>query len=581
MSIQLPVRMDSALDAPVHPADVIRSITHRDIAGTKVLFINMPLRETSSPTATPEGPLLLATNLIQNYGVEATIIDLNAYRIQDDLATARGLKCGRHLSYDEARGLILRHIQRHGEPALVGLSGKITTLRWQERTIAILRELLPDTFIVSGGGLATELKAGLFNYIPALDGIAHSEGDDVVVKIVHDARIIKDRGLVHALLSGALAPYNIGFINGRQRFVYGGDRPRNLNVLPYADLELLREDVDGFPILERYLQTPAWSTTAGTSSAIPWKDEDVVPKTTSVSSRGCPYHCFYCFRKTQGEQKWGVRSAEHIMNELLDRIQRYKIKFHAFPDDNFAVTLDRIRDLNALVAWGTHTRLDEVAGLNKSTEGTAETMAKAGCKYIGFGPESASAPVLEAIGKGGHTLSNGFTTVMVNGRQHEFPRSMVVGIENAARVGIHGNCTWIVGSPTETLEDVKESVLFMQWQMEFYQQFGAPPESVNTRMFTMTWYPGVSLINHPRVRSELTRIFGLQFQELPNKIMFRDHWEPVMDNNFYRYLIELDDATKVLEADGEPLNFSNIPNDQFLQIRELIDNHRTLDILNL
>ena len=268
------------------------------------------------------------------------------------------------------------------------------------------------------------------------------------------------------------------------------------------------------------------------------------------------------------------------MRELVEHKERYGIKFHGFPDDNFAVTLGRIKELHNIVPWGTHTRLDEVAGLNKTTKGTAEIMAEAGCKYIGFGPESASAKVLEAIGKGGHTLTNGFTEVMVGGKSHSFPTSMVVGIREAARVGIHGNCTWIAFSPTETLEDLKESVLFIQWQMEFYAQFGAKPESVNSRMFAMTWYPGVTLINSPKVRSELERVFGLSFQRVsldPHKVM----WDPVMDDKFYHYLRELDDATKVLEVDGEPLNFSDMDNDTVLQVRSLIDNGKTLDILNL
>ncbi len=563
-----------------HPADIIAPITPQDISGMKVLFINMPLRESARPNTTPEGPLLLATHLRSGYGVEATVVDLNAYRVVDATAQSLGLRHGRHLTYAETEGLLRRHIAHHGEPTLVGLSGKITTLRWQEEVVRIVRAIIPDAFIVSGGGLATELKTGLFTYIPGLDAVAHSEGDDVIVKIAYDARIIRDVGITRAVASGKLAPYHLGDLQGRHRFLYAGDRPRNLDALPHAELELLREDVDGNPILKGYLDVPAWSAAANNSSAAPWRDEDVVPKTTSVSSRGCPFGCKYCFRKTQGERNWGVRSATHIMRELTEHIERYNIKFHGFPDDNFAVTLGRIRDLNNLVPWGTHTRLDEVAGLNETTRGTAETMAKAGCRYIGFGPESASAKVLTAIGKGGHTLTNGFTSVAVGGDQHAFPTSMLVGIQNAARVGIHGNCTWICGSPTETLADVKESVLFMLWQMEFYAQFGTRPEAVNTRMFTMTWYPGVTLINNAKVRTELSRVFGLRFQPAtPNTSGVE--WDPIVDLKFYEYLRSLDDATKTLEKDGEPLNFSDMDTDTFLRIRGLVDSGRTLEILDL
>ena len=572
---------DTAQSRYIHPSRVIKDITPDDLRGMNVVFINMPLRESARPNTTPEGPLLLATNLRKNYAVNASIIDLNAYRIQDEEAQKRGLPWGRHKTLPETEALIRKHFSVYGEPHLVAFSGKITTFRWQQAVARIVRRILPDVFLVTGGGLATELRTHLFGYIPEFDGVAHSEGDDVMIKIAYDAITIKRIGLSNALNTDKLAPYHIGEIFGRHRFLYAGDRPFNLDLLPHADLELLREDVFGDKVLESYLWTPAWSRQANNSSAIPWDDSDVTPKTTSVSSRGCPFGCKYCFRGSQGERKWGVRSAEHIMRELHEHIDRYNIKFHGFPDDNFAVTLGRIKDINNIVAWGTHTRLDEVAGLNDSTRGTAKTMAKAGCKYIGFGPESASPKVLEAIGKGGHTLSNGMMDVIVGGKTHVFPRSMVVGIQNALENDIHSNCTWILACPTETLEDLKETALFMLWQQEYYASKGLPIDSVNTRMFTLTWYPGTTIINYERVRRELTRVFGITFQPAaPNSGGVQ--WEPVYDERFLTYMLELDDATKVLHSEtGEPLNFGDMPTDQFLQAREYIDSGQTLKILDM
>ena len=564
-----------------HPSQIVKDIGPNDLRGMNVAFINMPLRESARPNATPEGPLLMATNLRDNYGVSVSVIDLNAYRIRDEDAHKRGLPWGRHKTFAETETLLRKHFDAHGEPDLVAFSGKITTFRWQQTIAQMIRRILPDVFLVTGGGLATELRMHLFGYIPEFDGVAHSEGDDVMIKIAYDAITIKRMGLLNALGGGRLSPYHIGEINGRHRFLYAGDRPLDLDKLPHADLELLREDVFGHKILEGYLWTPNWSRQANNSSAIPWDDDDVTPKTTSVSSRGCPFGCKYCFRGSQGERKWGVRSAKHIMRELHNNIDRYGIKFHGFPDDNFAVTLDRIKDINNIVSWGTHTRLDEVAGLNDTTKGTAETMAKAGCKYIGFGPESASPKVLEAIGKGGHTLTNGMVDVTVGGKRHAFPRSMIVGIQNAIENNIHSNCTWILACPTETLADLKETVQFMLWQIEYYGSKGLPTDSVNIRMFTLTWYPGTTIINYERVRKELTRVFGITFQ-LAGSNTSGVEWEPIYDDKFLKYMLELDDATKVLHGENdEPLNFGDMPTDQFLQAREYIDSGQTLKILDM
>src|SRR3989344_5381137 len=89
----------------VHPASVVKEITWRNLEGTKMLFINMPLRESAPPVDAPQGPLLMATNLIKNYGVDTDIIDLNFYRVKDADAEKRGLPSGRHLYHKEARDL--------------------------------------------------------------------------------------------------------------------------------------------------------------------------------------------------------------------------------------------------------------------------------------------------------------------------------------------------------------------------------------------------------------------------------------------------------------------------------------------
>lgn len=586
---------NAAAKARAHPADVIKDISHKDLAGLNVVFINTPLRESAVPNVTPEGPLLMATRLRKHYGLEARVIDLNGYRVKDELAKKRGLPNGRHLTPEEVYRFFNEHFSYYGTPHLVAISGKITTLRWQEETIAkIIRQLLPNVFMVSGGGLATELKTGLFNYIPELDAVAHSEGDDTIIKICYDAKVIKEKGLRCAIESNALSPYYLGEISNKPRLMYEGNRPQNLDALPYANIDILSDNdvifkrVFGYEykLVPYYLGNAVWGVSANNSSAAPFT---MTRSTTSVSSRGCPYGCKYCYRGTQGERQWAVRSAQHIHDQLVHYKEQYGIDFHGFPDDNFAVTYGRIQDLVPLlgplgIKWGTHTRLDEAAGLKPKPNHPGEyffedplrvaLMAKAGCNYIGAGPESACAKTIETLGKGGFTLSNGLEATEVNGRIYQFPRSMKYGIRNCQEVGIHVNCTWIKGNPNETLEDLKETVAFMAWQEQFYAQYGISPKAVNKRMFTLTWYPGTEMIHHPKVRHELTRIFGLSFDPTTH--------EPICDESFHQYCLALDDATKILEGpDGEPLNFGDIPNDTFLKIRELIDSDKTLEILDM
>ena len=58
--------------------------------------------------------------------------------------------------------------------------------------------------------------------------------------------------------------------------------------------------------------------------------------------------------------------------------------------------------------------------------------------------------------------------------------------------------------------------------------------------------------------------------------------DPICDDNFHNYVLELDDATKILnDKNGDPVNFGSMPLDKFLQAREHIDNDQIEKILEM
>ena len=552
-----------------HPSEFVAEMSFGDLAGVRISFINMPLRESAQPNTPPQGPALLAARLRQ-YGADVNIVDLNAYRIKDELA---GLdKSGRHLTYDEARRLITCHFDRHGEPHVIGLSGMITTLRWQEEIVRQCREVVPDAFMVSGGGLSTELKDGLFEWMPELDAVAHSEGDDIVLVLAKVVRDALRRGMAGRARALEESGFFIGRIGDRDRYVFGGDRPIDLDNLPFAAWDLLDQDVYGNRIIEQYISVPVWGLAANNSSATPFTMHRSL---TTVSSRGCPYACAFCYRGAQGERNYGMRTAQNVAAEARWLVDTYNVDFVGFPDDNFAVDKRRIAQLPGAFAelgirWGTHTRLDEA-------DERLEDMARSGCVYIGFGAESASPNTLEHMRKGGHILRRG--TQRING--YDLPTTMVEGIRKCREVGIHANCTWIMGFPGERLDDLKASVAFILWQRGLYTQGFTPgtPEyanqvaSVNSRMFTATAYPGTEMFALPSVRDKLTKNFGIAFDKVG---------QPLFDAAFRNYVLELDDATKLMHGtDGQPLNFGAMPDDKFVEARALADRGEIEKILDI
>ena len=546
------------------------------LRGLKATFINMPLRETATPNTPPEGPLILAA-ILRRLDAEVHLLDLNAYRIKDKLSEKRGMPNGRHMTYGETRDMLAKHIENAGDQDLIAFSGKITTLRWQEEVAKIVKSLQPECFLVTGNGLATEIKQGLFNWIPELDAIGRSEGDNIIVDIAKDSMIIKEKGIKKAIASGMLSRAYAGEINGRHRFIYEGGRPNDLDDIPYGALDLLEEDPYGYNVLEDYIKVPVWGIAANNSSATPF---NMKRSLTTVSSRGCPYACAFCYRGSQGERNYGMRSCEHIAKQVRGYVDRYNLDFIGFPDDNFAVDRRRIKKMVPIfkeyglddVRWGTHTRMDEA-------DDRIFDMAASGCVYIGFGAESADPHTLKLMKKGGFILKNGLTEKRVNGKTYQFPTTMVTAVENCKKSDIHGNCTWIMAYPGEDLHHLKTSVAFIKWQQEFWTKDLSPNTAeydmayrgVNQKMFTATAYPGTAMWKV--VRPKLTEHFDISFDKTG---------EPVCDENFHKYVLELDDATKVLNnKNGEPVNFGDMSMDTFLQAREHVDSGEIEKILEM
>jgi radical SAM superfamily enzyme YgiQ (UPF0313 family) len=561
------------------------------LKGLKVTLINMPIREQASPNNPPVGPALLAARL-REFGCDPYIIDLNIYRIKDDVACARGLENGRSLNFSEARQLVEDTFAAIGDQHMIGISGLITTLQWQTEVARFIKEISPDSFLVSGGGLATQFRSTLFDWIPQLDAVCHSEGDDLILKIALDVKTIREAGFDRAYKSGALEPYLHHIVGGKPKFLYEGYRPADLDALPRPAYDLLESDINGYPVLENYFKTPVWGGTVKNSSATNFEMKRSI---STISSRGCPFACKFCYRGAQGERNYGIRSAQNLADEFIDYIDSYDVDFIGLLDDNFMVNPGRISELADLLEplardgrlrWGAHGRLDEAADLRPDRKGgyisadirRVDEMARGGCIYIGFGAESASVKTLEAMGKGGFILANG--TKNIGG--HSFPVTMIEGVRNTMNAGVHGNCTWIMGYPGETLNDLKTSIAFIKWQedeaarncMPGTSEYQDAKNSINKAIFTATAYPGTEMFKHPKIQSALVDVFSLTIDPVKN--------EPVPDESYRKYVLELNDASKMIcSDDGRPLNYSAMPDDQFVEVRNILDTESIFSILEM
>jgi radical SAM superfamily enzyme YgiQ (UPF0313 family) len=162
-----------------------------------------------------------------------------------------------------------------------------------------------------------------------------------------------------------------------------------------------------------------------------------------VSSRGCPYQCIYCPIKITMGRKFRFRSPESIIKEIK---YWYKKGYRQFriQDDNFTLLKERVHRFCDMIEKSGMDNLlfscDNGVRADKVDEELLKKMKKVGFKYISFGVEAGTDRVLKAIKKG------------------ENIGVIDKAIKTACNLGFEVTLFFLVGSPTETSDDVTESI---------------------------------------------------------------------------------------------------------------------------
>jgi anaerobic magnesium-protoporphyrin IX monomethyl ester cyclase len=159
-----------------------------------------------------------------------------------------------------------------------------------------------------------------------------------------------------------------------------------------------------------------------------------------ITARGCPFNCAFCSKVWR---KVRFRTAENILGEVKECIDKYDIRAFSVRDDTFTLNRKRLfkilrgfKKLN--VVWRCLTRTDQV------DEDVLKRMKEAGCTQIVYGIESGNQQILNNLRKG--------TTVEQNAK----------AIRLTKKARIHVKAAVIVGSPGETWQTVKDTVKFIE-----------------------------------------------------------------------------------------------------------------------
>lgn len=161
-----------------------------------------------------------------------------------------------------------------------------------------------------------------------------------------------------------------------------------------------------------------------------------------MSSRGCPSQCIYC-QKTTGDKIY-FRSAEHVLSEIRYWYSRGYRRF-SFNDENFTLVNKRTSDIcEGIRSEGMHDAEFSAQGVRADcvNEDVLTHMRRAGFVNLSFGVEAGNDRMLKVLKKG-------LKMEMVD-------KAVRTALDLSFKVQLY----FLIGSPHETLDDVRDSFAF-------------------------------------------------------------------------------------------------------------------------
>lgn len=186
-----------------------------------------------------------------------------------------------------------------------------------------------------------------------------------------------------------------------------------------------------------------------------------------MTSRGCPYACSYCATSIW-ERKTRYRSIDNVIAEIKQVIDKYGTRQFTFKDDSFTVNRKRVMEFcdklikeKIKISWDCNTRVNLV------DEELLLNMKKAGCNSIKVGIETGSERILRLINK-----------------KISFDEC-IRAAKLFKKVGIHWTGYFMMGLPSETKEDMYQTLQFMKELDPDFASFSVYEPFPGTELFNI------------------------------------------------------------------------------------------------
>jgi len=304
------------------------------------------------------------------------------------------------LTYDDLKTEIKKY-----DPDIIGATAMTFTIFDVIKTIKAAKEAKPTVKVILGGPHPTIFPEESIN-LPGVDFVIVGEAEKIIKplleNLVNPAELKKVKGIVFRE-NGQLIN------NGKADYL------ENLDELPFPARELVP--------YKKYFSVVSYRR----------------PVTTMFTSRGCPYQCLFCDRPQMGKN-FRARSAKNVVDEMAE-CEKLGIKEIFIYDDTFAADRQRVLDICAkikerglTIAWDIRTRVNTV------DEELLRAIKAAGCQRIHYGVEAGTQKILNVLRKG----------ITVEQVEKAFALTKKIGIQTAGY--------FMIGSPTETREDILATI---------------------------------------------------------------------------------------------------------------------------
>lgn len=160
-------------------------------------------------------------------------------------------------------------------------------------------------------------------------------------------------------------------------------------------------------------------------------------------SRGCVYNCIFCNSPRQWKRRVVHRSAENIIAELKELVNKYNVNTFYVRDEVFTLNKSNVIKIcegiikeKLELNWFCYARADHL------DEEILTMMKKAGCKLVKIGVETGDPEIMKLIKKG------------------ETLETIEEAFKLAHKVGLYTHASFMIGHPWDSYKTVMKTIDF-------------------------------------------------------------------------------------------------------------------------